>query len=301
MRMQVGRVAAAVAVVAAAISGCGGPNQAGTAVFVGERAVPLEQVQAQLDTVLAKDELVAQYEARGNTTADLARSIVTHVVVHDLLGRRAAQEGIVVTDAEVDAQIAQSGGVEALLDGSLLDLPVLRERVRDELIAAQLAQRQVPGLEVTVDLVGATSRDDAQAKAEALVAGGPEADALTANPQTGRAGLTVQAANSPGDAASPAFALPVGSVVAYQPDPQSANWLVIKVTDRRTDAPTDPAALGGLSQAQLVAIGERTVQQTAEEVGVRINPRYGVWDPIQLRVVAEDQQAGMILPPASAG
>jgi hypothetical protein len=299
--MQVGRVVAAVGVIGAVISGCGGPSQAGTAVFVGENAVPLERVQTQLDAVLAKKDLVAQYTAQGGTTADFARSIVTREVMHSLLALRAAQEGIVVTDAQVDAQIAQSGGVDAMLEGSPVDPPALREQVRDGLIAAQLAQRQLPGLEVTVDLVGASSRSEAQTTAETLAAGGPEADALTANPQTGRSGFTVQAVNSPGDAASPVFALPVGSVVAFQPDPQqSSNWLVIKVTKRSTDAPTDPAALGGISQSELVAIGERTVQQTAEEVGVRINPRYGVWDPIQLRVVAEDQQVGMIVPPPSA-
>jgi hypothetical protein len=301
VRMQVGRVVAAVAVIGAVISGCGGPAQAGTAVFVGEQAIPLERIQTQLDAALANEELISQFTAQGGSTADVARSIVTREIVHNLLSRSAAQQGIVVTDEQVDAQIAQSGGPDALLDGSLFDLPALREQVRDELVAAQLAQRQVPGLEVTVDIVGAFSRDDAQAKAEALAAGGPQADALTSNPQIGRSGLTVQAVSSPGDAATPPFALPVGSVVAFQPDAQqSANWLVIKVTDRRTDAPTDPAALAGLSLSQLVAIGERTVQQTAQEVGVRINPRYGVWDPIRLRVVAEDQQSGMILLPTSA-
>lgn len=299
VRMQVGRVVAAVAVVGAAISGCGGPSQAGTAAFVGENAVPLEQIQSRLDTALAKGDRIAQYTSQGGTTADLARSIVTSTVMHDLLARRAATEGIVVTDAQIDGQITDSGGADALLAGSFYDLPALRDRVRDELIAAQLAQRLIPGLQVTVDLVGATSRDDAQAKGKALLEGGAAAAALTANPQTGRGGLTVQAANSPGDATTPVFALPVGSVVTFQPDPQqSSNWLVIKVTDRRTDAPTDPAALSGLSQAQLVAIGQRSVQQTAEEVGVRVNPRYGVWDQIQQRVVAEGQEAGTILSPA---
>ncbi len=301
MHMQVGRVAAAVVVIGAVVSGCGGPSQAGTAVFVGEEAVPLERVQTQLDAALAKDDQIAQIKAQGGTTADLARSVVTDVIVHDLLARRAVQEGIVVTDAQVDEQISQNGGPDALLDGSLNDLHALREQLRDKLIAAQLALRQVPGLEVTVDLVGATSRDDAQAKAEALAAGGPEADALVSNPQTGRSGITVQAVNSPGDAATPVFALPVGSVVALPADAQqSGNWLVIKVTDRRTDVPTDPAALSALSQAQLTAIGQRTVQQMAEEVGIRVNPRYGVWDPVQLRVVAKDQQVGMIVSPAPA-
>ena len=300
MRMQVGRVAAAVAVVAAVVSGCGGPSQAGTAVFVGEQAVPLERVQTQLDTALAKGDLIAQLKAQGGSTSDLARSIVTRAVLHDLLARRAAEEGIAVTDAQVDAQIAENGGASALLDGSLYDLPMLRERVRDDLIAAQLAQREVAGLAVTADLVAATSRADADAKAAALQAGGAEADSLFSDPRTSARDTTFDAASSPDNASTVLFGVPAGTVVTFQPNPQQSTWIVAKVVDRRTDAPSDPAVASAISQSQLIAIGERMLQPTAEEVGIRVNPRYGVWDPIQLRIVAEDQQVGTILPPVAS-
>ncbi len=299
MRMQVGRVAAAVAVIGAVVSGCGGPIQAGTAVFVGDNAVPIERVQSQLDTALAKKDLIAQITAQGGTTADLARSIVTRAVLHDLLDRRAAQAGIVVTDAQVDAYIAENGGVDALLDGSLFDRPTLRQIVRDNLIAAQLAQREVGGLVVTADLVAATSRSAAESVANTLRAGGPQADALFGDPQTTRRDQTFAAAASPENATTVLFGVPVGSVVAFQPNPGQSQWIVARITDRRTDAPSDPAALSGISQAQLAAIGERLVQPTADQIGIRVNPRYGVWDPVQLRIVAEGQQAGSVLPPVA--
>jgi hypothetical protein len=300
VRMQVVRVAAAVAVFGAVISGCGGPSQAGTAVFVGDQAVPLDRVQSQLDTALAKGDLIAQLTAQGGTTADLARSIVTRAVLHDLLARRAAEEGISVTDAEVDAQITQGGGVDALLDGSLYDLPMLRERVRDDLIAAQLAQREVAGLAVTADLVAATSRADADAAAAALQTGGAQADALFGDPRTSARGTTFDAASSPDNASTVLFGVPVGTVVTFQPNPEQSTWIVARVVDRRTDAPSDPSVASSISQSQLIAIGERMLQPTAEEVGIRVNPRYGVWDPIQLRIVAEDQRVGTILPPVAS-
>jgi hypothetical protein len=300
VRMQVGRVAAAVAVAAAVISGCGGPSQAGTAVFVGEHAVPLERIQTQLDAALAKEDQIAQLTAQGGTTADLARSIVTRAVMHDLLVRRAADEGIAVTDAQIDAQIAENGGADALLDGSLYDLPMLRERVRDDLIAAELARREVPGLAVTADLVAATSRADADAAAAALQAGGAEADALFGDPRTSARGTTFDAASSPDNASTVLFGVPVGTVVSFQPDPQQSTWIVARVVNRRTDAPADPTVLTSISQSQFIAIGERLLQPTAEEVGIRVNPRYGVWDPIQLRIVAEDQQVGSVLPPVAS-
>jgi hypothetical protein len=298
--MQVGRVAVAVAVIGAVLSGCGGPSQAGTAVFVGDHAVPLERVQSQLDTLLAKQDLVAQYSAQGGSPAELARNIVTRVIKHDLLVRRAAEEGIVITDAQVDAQIAEAGGADALLEALMwYDLPTLRERVRDDLIAAELAQREVGGLVVTADLVAATSRADAEAAAAALQAGGAQADALFADPRTSVRSQTFVAANSPENAGTVLFGVPAGSVISFQPNPQQSTWIVARVVDRRTDAPSDPATVGSISRSQLVAIGERLLQPTANEVGIRVNPRYGVWDPIPMQVVAEDQQSGTVLPPAA--
>jgi hypothetical protein len=300
VRMQVGRVVAAAVVVGAVVSGCGGPSQAGTAVFIGEGAVPLERVQTQLDMALSKGDLIAQITAQGGSTADIARIVVTRAVMHDLLALRAAEEGIVVTDAQVDAFITENGGADALLDGSLYDLPMLRERVRDDLIAEQLAQREVAGLAVTADLVGATSRADADAKAATLRAGGAEAEALFGDPGTSARDTTFDAASSPENASSVLFGVPVGTVVTFQPSPEEATWIVARVVDRRTDAPSDPAVISSISRAQLVAIGERMLQPTADRVGIRVNPRYGVWDPVQLRIVAEDQRAGTVLPPVAS-
>jgi len=49
--------------------------------------------------------------------------------------------------------------------------------VRDRIIAVRHAQRIVPGLTVTADLIASETRDDAAAKARVLAAGGPEAAA----------------------------------------------------------------------------------------------------------------------------
>lgn len=300
VRKQVGRVAVAVAVVGAVVSGCGGPGQAGAAVIVGSDVVPLEAVQSQIDVALSKPDQVAQLTAQGGGTPDIARSIVTREIIHELLARRAAAEGIGVTDAQVEAELAENGGAEAVLASSLYDPSTLRQRVRDDLIASELGRRSVGGLAVTADLVAATSKADADAKAELLAAGGPAADALFVDQQNSAKGTVYQAAAAPDAAGTVLFGTPVGGVVAFQPNPRQSTWIVLQVTDRRTDAPSDPQATSSISRSQLIAIGERQLQPTADEVGVRVNPRYGVWDPIQLRVVAADQQAGTIRPPAPA-
>jgi hypothetical protein len=295
---QVGRALAVVATVGVVVSGCGtGPSQVGSAVIVGTTAVPLEQVQSRLDVALGKTDVVAQLASSGVGAPDIARDVVTGAVMHDLLARTAATEGITVSEADVDAALQESGGADAALSQSLYDLSAIRERVRDRLIAVKHAQRIVPGLTITADLVAANSRDDAAAKARVLATGGPEADALFAsNPETSRRNMSYQAVRSPEAASTVLFGLPVGRTAYFQPSPQQGGWIVLRVTDRQEDANADPNAAASLGDSDLAAIGDRLLQPLSEEVGVRVNPRFGVWDPVSMRVVAADQQGGAILP-----
>ena len=298
MYRQVGRALAVVATVGVVVSGCGtGPSQVGSAVIVGTTAVPLEQVQSRLDVALGKTDVVAQLASSGVGAPDIARDVVTGAVMHDLLARTAATEGITVSEADVDAALQESGGADAALSQSLYDLSAIRERVRDRLIAVKHAQRIVPGLTITADLVAANSRDDAAAKARVLATGGPEADALFAsNPETSRRNMSYQAVRSPEAASTVLFGLPVGRTAYFQPSPQQGGWIVLRVTDRQEDANADPSAAASLGDSDLAAIGDRLLQPLSEEVGVRVNPRFGVWDPVSMRVIAANQEGGAILP-----
>lgn len=296
-RARVGRAVAVAAVVGAVVSGCGGgPSQVGSAVIIGSKAVPIEQVQSRLSVALGKTDTISELAANGVGPPEIARDVVTRTVLHDLLSRTADEQGIRVTDADVDAKLQRDGGADAALAQTLYDLPALRERLRDRIVAARYAEKVVPGLTVTADLVAAASRDDAAQKARVLAAGGPVAEALFAqNPDMSRRGTQFQAATSPEAAASVLFGLEPGQVAYFQPSPQG-EWIVIQVTDRKTQ-PADPAALADLGESDLATIGERLMQPVAEQVGVRVNPRYGVWDPISLRVVPADEADGAILSP----
>jgi len=290
------RAALVMATVGAVVSGCAdAPSQVGSAVIIGSTSVPIDQVQSRLDVALGKTDTVAQLAASGVGPPEIARDLVTRTVLHDLISRTAATERIGVSDADVDAALQQGGGAEATLDQTIYDLPALRERVRDQLIAARYAQKEIPGLTVTADLIAATSQDDAEQKARIVAAGGPAADALFAqNPDTSRRGMPYQAATSPEAASTVLFGLPPGRTAYFQPSPQSG-WIVLRVTDRRTEPNADPSAVANLGEADLATIGERLLQPLAEQVGVRVNPRYGMWDPISLRVVPADQVDGAIL------
>ncbi|HEY2191488.1 MAG TPA: hypothetical protein VGH76_04170 [Actinomycetospora sp.] len=46
----------------------------------------------------------------------------------------------------------------------------------------------------------------------------------------------------------------------------------------------------------MIQFGLRAVQPVAVQLGVRVNPRYGVWDPTQERVAPTAADAGTITP-----
>ncbi|WP_308216098.1 peptidylprolyl isomerase [Pseudonocardia humida] len=291
------RVIVAVTAAGAVATGCSGLGQPGSAAVVGDRSVPLETVQSQMQAALDKPDQMARLGADGRGPDDIARGLVTQQVLHELVTREAAERRVTVTEQQVDSSLADQGGAASILENTFLDEAGLRERVRDQLLAAEMARDVVGGLSVTADLVAATSREEADRTARTLLAGGPAAEALFANPDTAARGQTYQAVTAPEAAATVLFSTPAGGVAAFQPDPGRATWIVLRVTESRTDVQTPPEAVSALSQSDLVGIGYRLLQPVADEVGVTVNPRYGVWDPISLQVVAEEDVSGEILLP----
>jgi hypothetical protein len=83
------------------------------------------------------------------------------------------------------------------------------------------------------------------------------------------------------------------------PDPATQPWTVVRVRDRDTAAPpaggeTLPAEL--IDATTMFGFGLRAIQPLSVELGVRVNPRYGVWDPTQERVAPTVAEAGTVAP-----
>lgn len=299
---------AAVAVLGAVVSGCGnGPSQVGSAAIVGSEVIPLGVVQDQIATALspAKAQAVAgrnQGAGGGYGAPQVAREVVTSAILSDLLRERVAAEGIVVPDAEVDAAIASIGSPEELDAASLYSPEVQREKIRDDLAAAALGARYVDRLGVTLAFTGIPAEAEAMAAAEVVAAGGPGADAVFADaPPEGRA-APVRAADNPALATSFAFGTEAGSAIALRPAQDGAPWTVIRIVERSTELPSSgPSAVERFGQQDLQLIGYRLLQIDAAEAGVQVNPRYGVWDPIQLAVVDAELTAGTIVAPPAPG
>src|SRR4029078_3038141 len=103
-----------------------------------------------------------------DTAPPLARDIVTNELLHTLLARASAEQGVTVTDAEVDAFIEQQGGAQPLLQTSVLGLEGLRSQAHDFLVATALGRKAAPGLAVTIDLIGSPKPPHAEGHARTL-------------------------------------------------------------------------------------------------------------------------------------
>lgn len=292
------------------ISGCSfnpsfGPSQVGAAAFVNGTEIPVEQVQSQLTTVLAKegDQARAQLAA-DRQLDDLSRKIITVQVRHELTAITARRAGLTVDQARVSRLISEVGGAEGASKGTIFDAEGYRQRAVDKLLTAQLGLRALRSSAVTVDYTTADTRTAAQAKVDELSRAGAKRarELIDADVRAGKdavIGKRIVAADDPIFATTPAFGVAEGTVVAFQLA-DTTPWLIMVIKNRadRGVQPSDNApALEQIDPAVLEAIGLRQLAQVGEEVGVRLSPRYGVWDPVSLQAVANaNETAGFLAP-----
>lgn len=288
-----------VALVAAGVlvAGCGGgPRLAGSAAIVGDQSVPLSSVQEKIDRVLANQDIMAQLTRQGIPPALVAQWAVNKQIRHLLFEEAAKRGGITVDDRQVDAELADPTNLE-LATIRAMDPDSVRDAARDEVIARALAVRGLDRLSVTADVLTADSKDQALAKARQLAAGPTQAQAvLAADPHAERN----RQVRAPVLAATDLLLLgsPVGRVNVLQVSNDA--WLVWRVTQRRTDGPppADPrlAAAQLLGKSDQATIGGQLLAPVAAEIGVRVNPRFGSWDPVQAVVVPIGVEPGVSLP-----
>ncbi|QFZ16656.1 SurA N-terminal domain-containing protein [Saccharothrix syringae] len=274
------------AAVALLVAGCGsGPAQVGSAAIVGDTALPLETVQQRLDVVLKKEpEARKMHDQRKLDT--VARQLVTLGVQHQLIEQAAAREGVTVSEEEVAESVEQAGGADLASQNTVYDAETFRERARDQLLLVELARKYVDRMEVTFDYFFAEDNKDAVAKAKQVAADPRKmAEFVSAAPRSeqgqslGKRGQVVRSAESPQSVQSPLFGVAPGTVVAFPPDPGSAQWIVAYVTDRKTDVRSSgESSTEQLTPQLLEQIGLRLVHALAGNPEIRVNPRYGVWD-----------------------
>jgi hypothetical protein len=314
------------------LAGCGsGPGQAGAAVIIGDHVVSIDQVQALIDRAV-QDQPLARQMGQQHKLDLIGREAVKQLVVHDVLTKVAKREGLVVNEAQISQTLAKDPLVQPLpSDGSVppdqaakeivIRARDHREALTDVLLQQQLALKYLTRLSVTFDVSPvsgqnadgsvANARDKAIEKAK-LFAADPAA-AMAALQQDAQAfamqaaqqgqqppqniGIQLVAAQSPDFAATALFGVPAGTVIAFQPSPADATWLVVVVRNRVAGAPVVVNQATQPTPDQLAAIGQRLLQPDIDAASPKINPRYGVWDPVALNLApSAATTTGIVLP-----
>ncbi|MGH4017601.1 MAG: SurA N-terminal domain-containing protein [Pseudonocardiaceae bacterium] len=297
------RWAAAATLAAALLAGGCSPGQPGAAAIVGGTTISVNRVQGQVDTVLAKegDQVRAQLVA-GRQLDDLSRQIVTLFIRHELVNVATQRAGLSVDPQQVSELLYDLGGLEVASRGTVWDAEGFREHARDQLLMVQLGRKTLRA-EVTFDYTTAATRADAIRRAEQLAEAGPQGarELISADVDAGKEAVVSQrvvGGDDPIFAASPAFGVAKDTVVAFQlADTQP--WLVMVIKNRTegtepSDQAPDPDEI---DPAVLEAIGLRQLAQVSKDVGVRLSPRYGVWDPVNLKAVTDENEIGGFVGP----
>ncbi len=303
------RIALGALVGALLIGGCSaGPSQVGAAALVGGTEIPLKQMQSQLTTVLAKESpQVRDQLAADGLLDDLSRTIVTVQIRHELTAIAARRAGLTVDQARVNRLINEVGGAEGAAKGTAFDANTYRQRVGDKLLMAQLGRLALRNSAVTVDYTTAETRTAAQARVEELAQAGPKGSRqlIDADVRAGKDAVIskrIVAADDPIFATTPAFGVAEDTVVAFQLA-DTEPWLIMVIknrTNRGAQASDNAPVLDQIDPAVLEAVGLRQLAQVGDEVGVRLSPRYGIWDPVSLQAVANENETGGFLAPLRA-
>jgi hypothetical protein len=307
----------------AGLTACGsGPSQVNAAVIVDGKAISVDDVQNLLDKIV-REQPAARPLAQQRKLDMVAREAVSQLVLHELLEKAAAEEGISATPEEIDAAVKQDPFKDELpADGSVPPTALseqlvyrardLRDTITDQVLMVKLADKYFDKLQVTIDYTSVAATDPSakpeslrgkvEAKARELAADPDNAAALIAKDvQAGgdaKEGQEFPAVQSAALAATAMFGASEGSVVAFEPSPDQAFWVIALIRKRDTNATVDTSQAPQVQPQELVAVGKRMLEPLAEDSDIEVSPRYGVWDMSAMGVApSEEETVGIVIPP----
>jgi hypothetical protein len=304
-------VLAACAAVGALVTGCGagpGGGDIGAAAVVGSGQVSLESVQQRITDVLAGSPDARQLQQqKPSTFPPIARTIVQLAVWDEATKQLAAKLGVTVSEAQVDQVYAQqtaSGQLPSYSDTKNIPVKgdVLKGYLRDSLLWQAIGAKQVRTTAVTYDYAVTQDRNGAQALVDKILAHPDQHTAIInqamAGAQSQDGGKPKSTANLTGSPAStpqelaPMFAANAGSVIAF-PVQQENIWVVAYVQKRSENAGD---TTGGQDVSQVAgSFGQEQMVRYAAQVGITLNPRFGVWEPLTGLVSPSDGESSSIL------
>ncbi|HJP75575.1 MAG TPA: hypothetical protein VJ914_14995 [Pseudonocardiaceae bacterium] len=306
------------AVGALLLAGCAsGPGQAGSAAIVNGSAISLDTVQAELNNQLAHQPSAGAGQQAN--PADEARLIVTYAVLHQIDNAAVAQYHLNVSPQAVNEYTQELGGIDHLMQATGYSNNELQMVLRDKVVQMAYATRYIAQFQTTFDSVGAPDQKSATALAQKLAADPANARSImtsaaaagNSQPQFGtkltggqilaQQNQTSQQAQQSGGAPSqsilPLFAAKANSVLAF-PIGQG-QWVVLVVHGADTNGAAsdqDKQAITEANPDDLDSAGSYLLSSLAQQLSIKVSPRYGVWDPIGMAVVPSAGQGGVEFP-----
>jgi hypothetical protein len=299
------------------LAGCAsGPGQAGSAAIVDGNAISLDTIQTELNSYLT-NQPPASSGSQQQSPAQEARLLLSYAVMHQVDNAAVAKYGLTIPAQAVSQYADELGGVDQLVKGSGFTSDEVQSILRDRVAEMAYASKYLARFQVTFDSVTVADQKTATALAQKLGADPANARAnlqaaAAANNGQAQFGTKLtggqifsqqkqfedQAQQSGGSSASstvlPLLAAKSNSVLSF-PFAQG-QWVVLVVHDANTNGTPSSADQSALSQAtsdDLYQSGTYLLSTFAQGLGIRISPRYGVWDAVGMEVVGTPDQGGI--------
>jgi len=307
---------AAVTALVATLSACGtGPSQVNAAVILGDRVISVDQVQSLVDKVVK--EPAARSLAQQHKLDLVAREVVGQLIVHEVVTDVARSEGLRVDEDKLADLRAQNPFGQKLVVGSDVPteqlVPELVYRARgfdayanDQLLLEALAKEHLGRESAKYNLVGVEGADEARELAKKIVANPDDAASLMRAASEKSAEPVLALDKDTGPTGDGVYLAAPKNTVFVLPSSQGATggggFQVVQVLSTKTTSsvPSD-ADLSQISEEQLPTLGRFVLRPHVIESGVRISPRYGVWNDLMLTVVpkSEAEVSGYVVLPKS--
>jgi hypothetical protein len=297
------------------LSACGtGPSQVNSAVIIDDHVISVDEVQSLVDEV-AK-EPAARSLAQQHKLDLVAREAVRQLITEEVLAGVAREEGVRVDRQQLaDLREQNPLGQELPTDGSMPAeqlVPELVYRARgfdayanEQLLLGALARKHLGRDSARYNVVSVQDAADARELAEKIVAR-PESAASLMRALAEEEGTEAMIDRDTGASPDGVYLSAPENAVFVLPAGQGAQggggYQVVHVLSTETaDTVSPDLDLSQIDSSQLPSLGRYVLRPHVIEAGIRISPRYGVWNDATLTVVpkSEAQVSGYVLLPGA--
>jgi parvulin-like peptidyl-prolyl isomerase len=290
------------------LSGCGsGSVRPGAAALVGEQRITVDTLQEVVERGLSDPQAE---QALGQDRGAFQRQVLARLVNREVLRAAAEREGVTVSDGDVEAQLqdfaAQAGGEEALeaqaaQNGiSPQDLqPFLRDVVLEQALGDELtADEDVPDEQLQGLYQQNIAQYDRVRSRHILVEDEAQARSILAQVQEDESRFAELAAEFSTDTSNKDQGgdlglqgkgqfVPEFEALLFSAEPGTYDvvqtqfgWHVVNVQERETTslAEAEPELRRAALQEQRAEATGALLRDVADDLGVKVNPRFGRWD-----------------------